>query len=501
MARAERAIARPILLVVGLGTFLAQLDGTVMNVVLSTIGRTFHAGNLGEVQAVITAYLVTSVALLPMLGALGDRHGRKRLFLAGFAVFGAASLLCTLAPTLGILIALRVLQAVGGALLSGASLAIVAGNSGEGKRGESLGRLAIVFALAGLLGPPLGGGLAQAFGWRSVFLINVPLALAGIWLGARLLPPDRISHRQDRPDWTGAGLFAASTALIVAGIGSVAAGGLHTAGVFIAWPLLVALSLAGYLALLRWESRAARVGVEPLLNLSLLSMPAYGLGLILAFLSNGITIGLFVLVPFWLTKAWHVGAAVQGVIFLPVALGLGGLAPLAGRRADRIGTRALTAAGMLCGAIAAAILATQTSALIWPALLGAMLLLGASGGLFAAPNNSAILAAAPETALGVASSMLSAARTLGVIAGVSAAGSAFDALRGSSDPHAAGRILFLAAALLYLLNAALCWSVRGEASGSARAVQADHTARGAGRGQNRTAMAPPDADRQARRAR
>ena len=460
MARAEGAIARPILLVVGLGTFLAQLDGTVMNVVLSTIGRAFQVADLSQVQAVITAYLVTSVALLPLLGALGDRYGRKRLFLAGFAVFGIASLLCAIAPSLSVLIALRVLQAVGGALLSGTGVALVAGNSGRGNRGESLGQLAIVFALSGLLGPPLGGGLAQAFGWRAVFWINVPLALTGLWFGARLLPPDDLARGRDRPDWTGAALFAASTALVIAGSSTVASGGLRIGATSIGWPLPVALGLCGYLALLRWESRSARTGVQPLLNLPLLATPAYGLGLILAFLSNGLTIGLFVLTPFWLTKAWHIGAAAQGLIFLPVALGLGGLAPVAGRQSDRIGARALTAGGMLCGMAAAAILATQTTALIWPVLLGAMLLLGASSGLFAAPNNNAVLALAPETALGVAGSMLSAARTLGVIVGVSAAGSAFDALRAAHGPNTAGRILFLAAALLYLINAVLCWGLR-----------------------------------------
>lgn len=460
MTQAERTGRRSVLWVVGLGIFLAQLDGTVMNVTLPALSRSFHAAHLSAVQPVITAYLVTSVVLLPIAGKLADRWGRRRSFLGGFCIFGLASLVASFASSLGALIALRVLQAVGGALLSGTGLALVAGSSGN-RRGAALGRLSVVYALSGLLGPPVGGALVQAFGWRAVFWLNVPLSVAGVALGLRLLPADH--HRAALAggvDAFGTVLFAAGTALIAAGVATAQSGQFLIGTATIGWPALIAAGALIYAALLAWEARAPGRGIDPVFNLPLLRTPAYGLGLALAFISNGVSIALFVIVPFWLAKGWHAGAAAQGLLFLPVALGLGGLAPVAGKRSDAIGARLLTTAGMIAGVAGALLLAWQATHLIWPVLAAAMFLLGASGGLFAAPNNNAVLAAAPEAHLGVASSMLSAARTLGVILGIGTFGAAFDALRATMGTNDAARIIFLVAAALLAGNAMLCWVVR-----------------------------------------
>ena len=462
MPQAERSLMRAVLFVAGLGVFLAQLDGTVMNVALPTLSRAFHTGSLSTVQPVITAYLVANVALLPLLGTLADRLGRKLLFLSGFVVFGAASLCCALAGSLGLLIALRIVQAIGGALLSGTSLALVAANAGQ-TRGQSFGRLAVVFALAGLLGPPIGGGLVQVFGWQSVFWINLPLSLVGLALGMRLLPADTPRGAMRRLDLPGAALFAGGTALLVGG----ASAGQESR---VSWLLLVVLGFLAYGALLAWEREAPERNTDTLLNLPLLRTPAYGLGLLVAFLGNGVTIALFVLVPFWLSKGWHSNPGAIGLIFLPVALGLGGVAPRAGKLSDRIGARRLTTGGMIVVAGAAALLVWQADNLIWPVLTLAMFGLGAGSGLFAAPNNNAVLGSASEQQLAVAGSMLSAARTLGVILGVSISGALFDALRATHGINAAARVLFLAAFTLYMLNAAICWITRDNTQSTARAT-------------------------------
>ena len=469
-APAGRGLGLPALLAIAVGLFLAQLDGTVMNVALPALSRSFHTGSLSRVQPVITAYLVASVALLPILGKLADRLGRRTLFLAGYAAFGSASVLCALAPSLGALIALRTLQACGGALLSATALALVAAHAGPA-RGRSLGRLSIVYAVSGLLGPPLGGGLVAAFGWQAIFWLNVPLSLVGLALGARLLPAEARSPAAARLDLSGAALFAAGTALLVAGVATSGDGGPAVGALTLAWPLAVLAGLACYLLLWRWEAAAGGRGVDPLLNLGLLRTPAYSLGLLTGFLSNGLTVGLFVLVPFWLDRGWGIGAAALGLVFLPVALGLGGFAPFAGARSDRVGPRLLTTGGMLIGAASAALLAAQATALLWPVLLLAMLGLGAASGLFAAPNNNAVLGAAPERELAVAGSMLSAARTLGVILGVSAAGTAFDALRATGGANPAARDLFLIATGAFALNALICWSLAERRGGARPALQ------------------------------
>jgi EmrB/QacA subfamily drug resistance transporter len=474
--QAERRIKRSALLAVGLGVFLAQLDGTVMNVALPALARAFHQSGLRAVQPVITSYLIATVALLPILGKIADRAGRRRLFMLGFAIFGSASILCAMAPSLEVLTALRVVQAIGGALLSGTGLAIVAAYSG-GSRGRSLGRLSVVFALSGLLGPPIGGGLVQAFGWQSVFWLNVPLALAGLVLARRYVPPDKGSETTGRVDVLGAGLFALSTALIAAGVGDNV--GFTLNGLPISWPEFVLAGAVGFVALLAYERQLAPDQVAPLLDLGLLRSRAYGLGIVMAFLSNGVTIALFVLVPFWLQRGWHVQAGALGLVFLPVALGLGGVAPLAGKRSDTAGPRLLTTAGMAVGAVAAALLAWQATQLMWPVLLVAMLALGVSSGMFAAPNNNAVLGSAPESALGVAGSMLSAARTLGVIIGISVGGAVYDALQASRGADEAARILFIAATAIFILNSALCWAARATPS------RANQTAESDQRGQSR----------------
>lgn len=458
MARTNRAIPRPVFLIIGLGVFLAQLDGTMMNVALPTLARAFHAANLSAVQLVITAYLAAGIAGLPLLGALADRLGRKRLFLAGFALFGLASLGCALVASLPLLIALRIVQAMGGALLTGTGLALIAGHGREG-RGHSLGKLALVYALSGLLGPPIGGGLVQAFGWQAAFWVNVPLSVGGIALGIRLLPSDLPRPTADRLDLTGAALLAGAAALLTS-----AATATHQhlvlGGLALPWPFLAILGLLAVGGLLRWEAAASERGVAPLFDSALLRIPAYGTGLLLALISNAITVGLFVLIPFWLSTGWHVHAGAIGLIFLPVALALGALAPAAGKWSDRVGAPLLTALGMAIGAGAALLLALSATDLIWPVLVLAMLGIGAGSGLFAAPNNHAVLGSVPESTLAMAGSMLSAARTLGVILGVSAGGALFDAMRAGHGANGAARVLFLAAAALYALNAALCWTMR-----------------------------------------
>jgi MFS family permease len=341
-----------------------------------------------------------------------------------------------------------------------------------------LGRLSIVFALSGLLGPPIGGGLVQAFGWTSVFWLNVPLSLAGIVVAFRFLPQDEPSRRSERPDLVGASLLALATGVLT--IGASNAVQVTFMGHGLGWPALVGLSLAIYAALLWWERRLTAIAGDALLDLELLRTRAYGLGLLLAFFSTGVTVTLFVLVPFWLARGWHVQTSALGLVFTPVALGIGVLAPFAGRKSDAIGPRPLTTVGMLVGGVGASLLAWQATLLIWPVLLMAMLCLGAGSGLFAAPNNNAVLSAAPQSALSVAGSMLSAARTLGVIVGVSVGGAIYDALRAQHGPNEAARVLFLAAAVAFLLNAALAWAARPETETERRSSRQDnaHALRG-----------------------
>ncbi len=186
---------------------MAFLDGTVVNIALPTIGRDFDAP-LSGLQWVVNGYLLTLAALILLGGSLGDRFGRRRVFLIGVAWFAAASLLCGVAPTLPLLIAARVLQGIGGALLTPGSLAIIEASFYEDDRGEAIGAWSGLGGIATAIGPFLGGWLIQAVSWRLIFLLNLPLAIAVLAISLRHVPESRDPEAPAELDLPGAALAA-----------------------------------------------------------------------------------------------------------------------------------------------------------------------------------------------------------------------------------------------------------------------------------------------------
>jgi MFS family permease len=196
-----------------LGSGIAMLDGTVVNVALPTIGRELHADLAGQ-QWVLDGYLLTQSALLLSGGAAGDRYGHRRVFLAGLAVFTAASLACGLAPTIGWLIAARLVQGVGAAALVPGSLALIDAGIIDADRGRAVGIWAGMSGVTTALGPFIGGWLVDAASWRWVFFLNVPLAVAVVWIAVRHLPESRDPTASGRPDILG-------TAAVTVGLAGV----------------------------------------------------------------------------------------------------------------------------------------------------------------------------------------------------------------------------------------------------------------------------------------
>ncbi|MDT5203942.1 MAG: hypothetical protein QOD34_578, partial [Mycobacterium sp.] len=203
-----------------LGSGIALLDGTVVNVALPTIGRDFGAGLTGQ-QWILDGYLLTLSALLLSGGAAGDRYGRRRVFVSGLVLFSAASLACGVAPTVGWLIGARMVQGVGAAALVPGSLALIDAGIIEKDRGRAVGIWAGMSGVTTALGPFVGGWLVDAASWRWVFLLNIPLAAAAMWMAARHVPESRDTTAEGRPDILGAaaimvGLAGTTYALIEA---------------------------------------------------------------------------------------------------------------------------------------------------------------------------------------------------------------------------------------------------------------------------------------------
>jgi EmrB/QacA subfamily drug resistance transporter len=314
-----------------LASSLAFVDGSVVNVGLPAIGRSLAADAAG-LQWIVNAYLLPLSALLLLGGAAGDRFGRRRLFLIGTGLFALASLLCAAAPTLPLLLAGRMLQGASAAMLMPNSLAILGAAFAGEARGRAIGTWAAAGAVAGAIGPLLGGWLIAAVGWRSIFLINLPLALAALAIAWYRVEESREANRHSL-DWLGVAVATAALAAITWGLtllsartGSAAAGTAFAAG-----------GLAAFLLFLRIEQKRGERAIMPLGLFGTASFT--GLTLLTFFLYAALG-GLFVLLPFVLMELEGYSPIEAGAALLPLpaAIGLGSrfMGALAARTGPRL---------------------------------------------------------------------------------------------------------------------------------------------------------------------
>jgi EmrB/QacA subfamily drug resistance transporter len=438
LARARRGVLAPLLaehpplarlaawpayrwLVVGtvcVGAFLGQLDASIAGLVLPTLEEVFGAP-VASVEWVAIAYLLTLAALVVPLGRLADLLGRKTLYTWGFLVFIAGSAACGLAPGLGWLVAFRVLQACGAAMLQANSVAIITAAVPRRALGRAIGIQGAAQAVGLSVGPSVGGLLIDTLGWQWVFFIAVPFGLLGTALGWLVLPCTSraavadAAAEPERFDWLGAALLGPAVALILLGL---------TYGNTWGWMspqlLLVGLAAAASLATFWWaEGRSA----SPLIDPMLLRVRTFSLGLLSGLLSYAVLFGSLFLLPFYLERILGQSPARAGVLLTPIPIALGVMAPVAGTLVDRIGPVPPTVAGMLAAAAALLGLAlTPVGSLA--ATVALLALLGVGLGLFTPPNNSAIMGSAPAHRLGVAGGVLNMTRSLGTSVGVAAAG-------------------------------------------------------------------------------
>ena len=391
-----------------LASSLAFIDGSVVNVGLPSIARSFpsHAISL---TWIVSGYLLTLSALLLLGGAAGDRFGHRRLLLMGVGLFVAASLLCSAAPDLTWLIAGRMLQGVGAAMLMPTSLAIL-GSSFEGEaRGKAIGTWAAAGAAAGAIGPLVGGWLIDLAGWRAMFLLNVPVGAAALYFGARFVE-DLPEPSKTPLDWIGA-------ALATVGLGGVT-WGLTLASEPGGEPAVALAGVAAGAVLLLFLRLEKLRGADAMMPLDMFASKVFvGLSLVTFLLYGGLG-GLLVLLPYVLIDLKGYSATAAGAALLPMPLVIAITAPSMGRLAAKLGPRlpltigpAVVAVGFL---LALRIGAAEN---YWSATLPAMLVisLGMAGAV--APLTTAVLGSVDAQHSGIASGFNSAlARTGGLIA-------------------------------------------------------------------------------------
>ncbi|MGH3586057.1 MAG: MFS transporter [Pseudonocardia sp.] len=390
-----------------LGSGLVMIDGTVVNVALERIGTELGAGFTG-LQWTVNAYTLTLAALILLGGSLGDRVGRRRMFVIGVVWFAVASLACGLAPDIGTLIAARALQGVGGALLTPGSLALISASFHGPDRAAAVGAWSGLGGIAGAIGPFLGGWLVE-WSWRAVFLINLPLAAVIVAIALRHVPESR------DPD-SAPGLDLSGTILGVVGLGALTYGltGLGERG---AEPLLLAAVGVGVLALVSFVL-VERRSPHPLVPPSLFANATFSAANVATLLIYGAMGAVFLLLVLQLQTVAGFSPLAAGVSLLPVTAVMLVFSARAGALSGRIGPRLPMTIGPLVSAGGLLLLLRVDDTTSWLLdLLPAMLVFGAGLALTVAPLTATVLDSAPDRYAGAASGVNNAvARAAGLLA-------------------------------------------------------------------------------------
>lgn len=407
----SRSVAHPgrhlIFAIIALGTFMSTLDASAVNVALPTLSEDLASG-FGSVEWVVLAYLLALAALQLNMGRVADLYGRGHVYALGMLIFGLSSAGCAASTTVGWLVAARVAQGVGGAIMNAVGPAILIDVFPPSQRGRVLGVAGLAVSAGLAAGPAIGGFILSALSWHWIFLVNVPIALAGTVIAWRRVPHGEVggTHRLDVP---GAALL---TGAMIALLLAVSHGSL--------W--LGALSLIGWVLFVRVESRTP----APVVDLGLFRNRLFS-GSALAGLLVFITVGTVNLVmPFFLSEARGLHPNEMGAVLtaLPVALALA--SPVSGWLADRTGgARAIATTGALV-ACAGLLLLTLTARTASPWGIALCLgILGIAIGTFQSPNNALLMGAVPRERLGTAGGLLATVRVLGMLVGNQVGATAF----------------------------------------------------------------------------
>jgi EmrB/QacA subfamily drug resistance transporter len=410
-----------------LGSSMAFIDGSVVNIALPAIQQALHA-DAASTQWIVNAYLLLLGALVLVGGSAADLYGRRRIFLLGTAVFTTASIACGLAPNITLLVVSRAVQGLGAALLTPASLAMLGATFDQHERSHAIGIWAGVGALTSAAGPVLGGWLVDHVSWRAIFLLNVPLAIAAAGLAIFFASESR-DDKAKRLDWIGAVAIAIGLAAITWGLSAIPASGFHDTNV------LAALA-AGAAFLLSFIAIEAQFHERAMMPLSLYRSRNFSgtnaLTLLLYFALGG---ALYYL-PFGLIRLGGYSATQAGAALLPFALIMGFGASFAGTLSDRFGPRLSLTAGPLIAACGLTLLAfADLGKSYWIGVFPAICVLAIGMTITVPPLTSTVMASVGEARAGIASGVNNAVARVASLFAVAALGAVLFA---SFSHHLAG---------------------------------------------------------------
>jgi EmrB/QacA subfamily drug resistance transporter len=406
-----------VLSAVACGTFMATLDSSIVNIALPTLTKSLDT-DLYRIKWVVIAYLLVITCLLLPFGRLSDQYGRKKIFQMGFLVFTLGSACCGLAPNLGFLLLSRFIQGLGASMLMANGPAIITTTFPASERGKALGTLAMVVSAGLVTGPSIGGLLITTLGWRSIFLVNIPVGILGMILVYHYVPPEQEPKAAAPFDWAGALLqmILLFSFIIVVDPPSISISG--------STPFPVSRILMGILTVI-FGAIFVKVELEakaPLFDLSLLKIRTFwtaNLASLLTFISYS---SLSVLMPFFLEEVLHLTPDKAGLFMTAIPLTIFVVAPISGRLSDKLGSQELSFIGAMVGALGLFFMSGAFGLGIHEhvsraAIVMGLCSIGLATGLFQSPNNNSIMAVVPSSKLGVASALLATVRNLGLVAG------------------------------------------------------------------------------------
>lgn len=407
----DLVLGRWVLLATIVASSMAFIDSTALNVTLPALQADLQATG-SQLLWVVNAYQLLLSALILVGGSLGDRYGRRKVFLTGVALFAAASTACGLAPSAELLIAARAVQGTGGALMVPGSLAIISAAFSDERRGQAIGTWSAFTTVTTILGPVLGGYLSSLGLWRAVFFINVPLAIVVVMAAARGVPE---SHDEQAGALDGWG-----TLLIVLGLAGVTYGAIEAPGRSLQDPIVAISLLAGVVSLVVFLPLERR-SRSPIVPLNLFQSTTFSGSNLLTLLLYSALSGAFFFLPLTLIQAHGYQSSTAGVALLPFSILLASLSRWSGGMVKRTGARLLLVVGPATTSLGFLLLAipglTRGPAEYWTSFLPGVVISGLGMGLTVAPLTTTVMGSVPDHSVGAASGINNAvARTAGVLA-------------------------------------------------------------------------------------
>jgi EmrB/QacA subfamily drug resistance transporter len=418
----EYAKSKFILYTVMIGAFLSMFDSGVVNVGLPVISAQLKV-DIDSVQWVTSIYLLIMSALLPILGTLADNFGRRKIYNMGFLIISIFTLLCGFSVNFYMLIIMRVLQAVGGAMVMANGLAIVTENFPPSERGKNIGVLATVMAIGSIAGPPLGGIIIGILGWRSVFYLTFIVSILGFIASYFSIPIDKKDKKKDfKFDFLGSILLIVTIVSFIYGFSNINKMGLNNPIIYCS----LLIFLLTFIIFIFWEKKVS----HPVVHLSLFNNWVFTSSIIASLISFLTMYSPTVLMPFYYQKVLGISTQQSGLYMMAFPIAMAIISPFSGALSDKIGAVILTSSGLVINGIALILLANISINTPIYLVLFYMFLMGLSLGFFQSPNNSCIMGSVPKNKLGAANGITQLVKNLGMVIGIAFSVALFTAFLG-----------------------------------------------------------------------